>query len=227
MEYRRSAKYVVLVLLPLLTSAKEVSEGLFGLRRSPHSLRCKPGIDMERNTCRRRTFGGATGAYLDVGFSIGTDVVVTIPVPQLDTEAVFFIPFGYDVSHQEYISFPNLTGRSLVQEQHIKERSGVYTKLEGLLGAVTQKDGRSCLLRAMCEASSAPLHVDGLLGDVVNLLLSAGQALVGGVESKMRDEFSEYVTAEDQGRATGDCGSYHESCSLSFFDFVQNDVVSV
>ena len=28
------------------------------------------------------------------------------------------------------------------------------------------------------QASSAPLHADGLLGDVVNLLLSAGQALV-------------------------------------------------
>ena len=82
MKYLYSAEYVVLVLLPLLTSAKEVktdsnikyvcltsptainyqqsqstindkvSEGLFGLRRSPHSLRCKPGIDVEKNTCR-------------------------------------------------------------------------------------------------------------------------------------------------------------------------------
>ena len=84
MEYLFSAEYVVLVLLPLLTSAKEVkpdpnityvcltsptainihnqqlimnkvSEGLFGLRRSPHSLRCKPGIDIEKNTCRWNT----------------------------------------------------------------------------------------------------------------------------------------------------------------------------
>ena len=100
MEYLYSAEYVVLVLLPLLTSAKEVktdpniiyvcalphqqlstitsaptitinnhnhnqqsqstitnkvSEGLFGLRRSPHSLRCKPGIDVEKNTCRWNT----------------------------------------------------------------------------------------------------------------------------------------------------------------------------
>ena len=35
------------------------------------------------NDYRRRTFGGATGAILDVDFSIGTDVSVTIPVPQV------------------------------------------------------------------------------------------------------------------------------------------------
>ena len=26
--------------------------------------------------------------------------IITMSVPQLDTEAIFFIPFGYDVSHQ-------------------------------------------------------------------------------------------------------------------------------
>ena len=39
--------------------------------------------DDDENNHRRRTFGGATGAYLDVGFRIGTDVTVTIPVPQV------------------------------------------------------------------------------------------------------------------------------------------------
>ena len=37
---------------------------------------------------------------------------------------------------------------------------------------------RPFYVRISFQASSAPLHADGLLGDVVNLLLSAGQALV-------------------------------------------------
>ena len=75
----------------------------------------------------------------------------------------------------------------------------IMTLTRQLLGSISQTDGHSCMLRAMCEviisiiailqggnrkfstlqASSNPLHADGLLGDVVNLLLSAGQALVG------------------------------------------------
>ena len=39
--------------------------------------------DYNEDDHRRRTFGGATGAILDVDFSIGTDVSVTIPVPQV------------------------------------------------------------------------------------------------------------------------------------------------
>ena len=35
-----------------ITMIMKVSESLFGLRRSPHSLRCKPSIDIEANTCR-------------------------------------------------------------------------------------------------------------------------------------------------------------------------------
>ena len=78
------------------------------------------------------------------------------PLHQLDTEMVFWIPFDYAVSHQvgyphrqcfliiiftipiiliiiqEYVMFPNITGRALVQERHVEERSNVYKKLEGV-----------------------------------------------------------------------------------------------
>ena len=33
---------------------------------------------------------------------------------------------------QEYVMFPNITGRALVQERHVEERSNVYKKLEGV-----------------------------------------------------------------------------------------------
>jgi DM4/DM12 family len=36
-------------------------------------------------------------------------------------------------------------------------------------------DGAGCLLRAMCEVAAHPRHEDGLLGDAINMLLTAVQ----------------------------------------------------
>ena len=123
-------------------------------------------------------------------------------LPQLDTEAVFFIPFGYDVSHQvkdldhlvcQYLKpssiFSTYLGVHQLPEPHrsvpcsratykrekrrlhktgrggryflkglifsttrwIVDNDDIFAYFPQLLGAVTQKDGRSCLLRAMCE----------------------------------------------------------------------------
>ena len=42
------------------------------------------------------------------------------------------------------------------------------------------------MISSNSQASATPLHADGLLGDVVNLLLSAGQALVGFLIQTLR-----------------------------------------
>lgn len=33
-------------------------------------------------------------------------------------------------------------------------------------------DGKACLLRAVCEVAESPLRDDGLLGEVLNILLT-------------------------------------------------------
>ena len=110
-----------------------------------------------------------------------------------------------------------------VQGRNIQERSTIYTKLETvskgcckslinlflvlriwvtlivqMLGSISATDGHACMLRAMCEASAAPLHSDGLLGDALNLLLSAGHALVGGSEEDI-GSYREYSEAQTEG----------------------------
>ena len=67
-----------------------------------------------------------------------------------------------------------------------------------MLGSISATDGHACMLRAMCEASAAPLHSDGLLGDALNLLLSAGHALVGGEEEDV-GSYQEYSEAQTEG----------------------------
>ena len=53
---------------------------------------------------RKRTFGGATEAAIGLYLSAG--LTVSIPIPELDTEAIFYIPFSMSVRVRE--SFVNL-----------------------------------------------------------------------------------------------------------------------
>ena len=39
-------------------------------------------------------------------------------------------------------------------------------------------DGHACMLRFLCEASSAPLHSDGLAGQLINSLLLTPKYLI-------------------------------------------------
>jgi len=48
----------------------------------------------------------------------------------------------------------------------------MYRALENYVGMFTGADGQACLLRAMCEVGSNPFHEEGVLGDVVNFLLT-------------------------------------------------------
>jgi hypothetical protein len=57
----------------------------------------------------------------------------------------------------------------------------------------------SCnLLRAMCEASSTPLHDEGILGDAVNFLLTASYAA-----EETDEKFKEYLEAQAEGKVNG------------------------
>jgi len=209
---------LLLLLSPKLSFA---TDGFMsGWKRTPKSIRCRPSVRVEAGTCRKRTFGGATQAVLDASLVAGLSI--TIPIPQLETEALFYTPFSFAV--QDVFNF---TGRQMeVQGRNIQERSTIYTKLETMLGSISATDGHACMLRAMCEASAAPLHSDGLLGDALNLLLSAGHALVGGSEEDI-GSYREYSEAQTEGMVSGDCSSYGQFCPISFFDFLSNGINSL
>jgi hypothetical protein len=83
----------------------------------------------------------------------------------------------------------------------------------------TGLEGRACLLRAICEANATPDHDDGLLGDAVNLLLSASHALRHG-EEEADEHYREYLAAEARGRLSGECTKYEHACPLTFFNVI-------
>ena len=74
----------------------------------------------------------------------------------------------------------------------------------------------------MCARIAASISLNGVMvtNSVSQSVPYVGRELLG--HTAKQSELEEKLF-----QATGDCGSYHESCSLSFFDYVQNDVVSV
>ena len=84
---------LLLLLSPKLSFATD--EFMTGWKRTPKSIRCRPSVRVEAGTCRKRTFGGATQAVLDASLVAGLSI--TIPIPQLETEALFYTPFSFAV----------------------------------------------------------------------------------------------------------------------------------
>ena len=98
----------------------------------------------------------------------------------------------------------------------MRQRRSVYSAVESYMRKYTGMEGRACLLRAICEANATPDHNDGLLGDAVNLLLSASHALKHGGE-EADEEYKEYLAAEARGHLSGDCSKFESNCPITFF----------
>ncbi|CAB4058965.1 unnamed protein product [Lepeophtheirus salmonis] len=82
-------------------------------------------------------------------------------------------------------------------------------------------NGHDCALRAICEIAQFPEHEDGFLGEVVNLIVNGNKN--GGLNSFFSRESNVYQEAYYQGSYEGNCSEYQESCSISFFDFVEGN----
>ena len=74
-------------------------------------------------------------------------------------------------------------------------RSMLYKGIERYMGQMTGADGHQCLLRAMCEASSTPLHDEGIIGDAVTFLLTANYAT-----EETDHRFKKYFAAQAKGQ---------------------------
>ncbi|CAL4126760.1 unnamed protein product, partial [Meganyctiphanes norvegica] len=74
--------------------------------------------------------------------------------------------------------------------------------------------GRQCVLRAVCEVAEDPVDDLGLIGEVFNLIFSAGYG-------EGTDEMSEFIKAEELGRKEGGCESLYSDCPMQLVDLMQ------
>ena len=142
----------------------------------------------------------------------------TIPMTDLNAAVEISVPFTFSVPTES--SRRSSSGRSLSSPAGAggSVRSKMYRTLENYVGTFSGADGHHCLLRAMCEVGSNPFHDEGILGDVVNFLLTGNY-----VQEEEDTRFQSYVTAQNMGQESGDCSTYHKSCPLSFFKLITDN----
>ncbi|XP_071749356.1 uncharacterized protein [Lepeophtheirus salmonis] len=118
--------------------------------------------------------------------------------------------------HYEQDSF---RGRSLQSSETVYSILSTAEEYVTRLGGGI--NGHDCALRAICEIAQFPEHEDGFLGEVVNLIVNGNKN--GGLNSFFSRESNVYQEAYYQGSYEGNCSEYQESCSISFFDFVESN----
>ncbi|XP_046679077.1 uncharacterized protein LOC124366530 [Homalodisca vitripennis] len=102
----------------------------------------------------------------------------------------------------------------------------LYKVAESLLSRLGL-GGRSCLLRSVCEAAETPLEHNGILGELLHVLLTPTSTQDEPIDATAR----EYYTAERQGRAMqhnlnsssssgSDCTSLYPDCETGLLDLV-------
>ena len=164
-----------------------------------------------------------------------TTLDLTFPLADIGSEILVTVPFSFD--------FPTGTRKRRDATERsfssisASQSSTLYKTIEKYIGQVTGADGHACLLRAMCEASSTPLHDEGILGDAVNFLLTANYA-----SEETDDKFKKYLDAQSRGQVIlqyflykssfihqfqlhGECSSLNAECPISFFRFIADNLV--
>ncbi|KAF0297312.1 Lachesin [Amphibalanus amphitrite] len=103
------------------------------------------------------------------------------------------------------------------QKFRIDQKMKIYQRMEKMYGRQGQ-DGFQCVQRAICEVAEAPME-DGVLGDVVNLLLSATDGVEELLHAKWLDkQYQPYLEAHMFGEMRGDCHQRYSGCALSVLD---------
>ncbi|CAK1542055.1 unnamed protein product [Leptosia nina] len=151
-------------------------------------------------------------------------VFATVAVP-LDTEATvsvawFFEANYYTVDNATY--YEPLLGdievarngkqRRAIDTRNIVTRKYFYTFIENMLEKHGHP-GRSCLLRAICENATSHFLHNGILGDVLHLVLTPSTSIS---EELIEDSYyeAEFWGLEDK------CHFYAEACPISPLDYI-------
>ncbi|KAH8301189.1 hypothetical protein KR018_007116 [Drosophila ironensis] len=93
-------------------------------------------------------------------------------------------------------------------------RWSVYEAFTAL--AIRMKlNGRSCVLKSICESAAAPFdHRNGLLGEMLHLLLTPSSS----VDPLAEHSDNDYLQAEHFGAAGSDCDQVYSMCSKSLLE---------
>ncbi|XP_075979938.1 uncharacterized protein LOC142979064 [Anticarsia gemmatalis] len=146
----------------------------------------------------------------------GTFVAIAVPVdiPDKNVFVSYNIESNYSVitniTEIDEAIFPNLP---IVSSRHSRSitRELAYTVLENRFSE-NGLNGKSCLLRNICEAAETPLHHNGVVGHLMHIVFTPSASREEGIDDA-------YYEAEAAGHR-GDCDQYLEDCPVSLFDYI-------
>ncbi|KAK0180194.1 hypothetical protein PV327_005863 [Microctonus hyperodae] len=141
--------------------------------------------------------GSGTGIFFAIG--------VPLDIPDKSVSLSFYFEANYRLPDdnnvtnvEEYFHEKGMT-RKLVYDV-------IQNKLEG-----AGYPGRSCLLRAICEAASSSFNENGLIGDILRVLF---------VPSSSRNEdLPEDITIAEYEK---NCTNYNNKCPMSLLDLISH-----
>ncbi|KAF0308136.1 hypothetical protein FJT64_020613 [Amphibalanus amphitrite] len=168
-------------------------------RRARHE-RTRRAADQPHSRQKRRYLGFPSGSYFDL------EPEIYVP---LFTDGDFSMRIDTEVTLRWTLPESFSIGRS----SYSGDRLGIYETAQRTLDRFGV-NGKACLLRAICEAAEYPVENEGLLGEILNIVLTASRA-----ETESSKEL-EYTQAEYQGRALGNCYAAYPDCPVSVFNLV-------
>ncbi|XP_053611549.1 uncharacterized protein LOC128675861 [Plodia interpunctella] len=122
--------------------------------------------------------------------------------------STYYEPFLGDISTLSRSKYK----RSINKSKNDFTRSFLYTFVETMLQQ-HGRGGRACLLRSICENASSQLLHNGLLGDLLHLLLTPSTSMS---EDTLDDIYyeAEYLGLE------GECDRYNDACPTNPVDSI-------
>ncbi|XP_054290939.1 uncharacterized protein LOC129005929 [Macrosteles quadrilineatus] len=189
---------LVRVVFVLLLTCKALAETVH-VRRHPRYLVFPPGL----------------GNKLQIicGFGVPIDAPRTSLTYGLILKTNYVLPTNATQFTDPYVAFARRgIGAS---------RWHLYYTAEAVLSRLGI-GGRSCLLRAVCEAAETPLHHNGLLGELLHILLTPTSTEDEPIDSSVLH----YYAAERYGRAllsnssAAPCSQHYAACDTGLLDIV-------
>ncbi|XP_011304068.1 uncharacterized protein [Fopius arisanus] len=143
------------------------------------------------------------------GSTMGLFFALAVPLP--DPDKSISLSYFFEASYP----LPNSTILEPWTESKRKKRGIDRARIYGTLAnkfASLGYNGRGCLLRSICETSQFNLEDNGVLGDMINVILTPST-------SQPEDLPQDVVEAETIGRC-GTCSKYHSICPVGLFDLI-------
>ncbi|KAF5286309.1 hypothetical protein FQA39_LY04207 [Lamprigera yunnana] len=145
------------------------------------------------------------GPYMGIILAIS----VPLELPRTNVYFSYYFEANYNLPENQstYEYPPIVSDRSLGIN-----RKNVYKTLEFKINSHGYP-GRECLLRTICEAAEFALDGNGVLGDIMHILLSPSS-------SKSENLPLEYEDAEKQGYLKNGCAIYQKKCPISLLSLI-------